>query len=660
MSGIQMTSNSTNHNTTMPFKKTRVWLFSLLALGISAFGVWIMFDILNSNGMTPLEYALLALFSVTFAWIVTAFCSGCMGFILQLFRIDPLTLKRQKAIEINEQTLSQTKTAVVMPVYNEDTERVIAGFEVSLRSLVKTGQLEHYDFYLLSDTQDKEIAKNELKAWHALTARLGDIAKQTFYRRREDNKHRKVGNLTDFCERWGSKYDHMIVLDADSIMTGQCMLELTASMIKNPNSGLIQTIPIPVRQDTYFGRFLQFASVLYSPMLATGSAFWQTNQANYWGHNAIIRVEAFITCCGLPVIEGKAPFGGEILSHDFVEASLLHRSGWDVILLSDVQGSYEEVPSNILDYAIRDRRWVQGNIQHLGLLPSSGLKMMSKLHFLLGATAYISSLVWLSMLVLSTVDAVTRAMNSNVYFNHAYQLFPTWQIAKTELINSLLFITIVLLLLPKLMGIIVTLVHRNKQFGGSLKLIAGSLIETIFAIIIAPLMMVFHSYFVVCVFLGKKVSWDAQPRTGRMVPWREAIGYTLLATVIALAWGAVAYYYTPVFFWWLSPILLGLVLAAPMVRYSSSIGLGVKLRKMGIFLCPSEVEYDDTLAALRLHEQEIRLPVDAHADFSTPELPQEQPTVMPIQSFKAQSHCDKKAVLATKQRVKDKQLAKAE
>ncbi|MGO2371598.1 MAG: glucans biosynthesis glucosyltransferase MdoH [Pseudoalteromonas prydzensis] len=659
MSGIQMMFNKSKAgNAAIPFRKSRIALFTLLVLYISAYGMWIMFDILNSNSMTLLEYALLALFSITFTWIVTAFCSGCMGFILQLLRIDPLTLKRQKPITIDPQALSNSKTAIVMPIYNEDTERVIAGFEVSLRSLLKTGQFAHFDFYLLSDTQDKDIARNELKAWHALTARLGETAKQVFYRNRTDNKHRKVGNLADFCERWGSQYEHMIVLDADSIMTGQCMLELTTSMINNPNAGLIQTIPIPVRQETFFGRFLQFASVLYSPMLATGSAFWQTNQANYWGHNAIIRVEAFINCCGLPVLEGKAPFGGEILSHDFVEAALLNRSGWDVILLSDVQGSYEEVPSNILDYAIRDRRWVQGNIQHLGLLPSSGIKLMNKLHFLLGATAYISSLIWLSMLVLSTVDAVTRAMNSNVYFNQPYQLFPTWQIAKTELIDSLLFITIGLLLLPKLMGLIVTLIHRNKQFGGSLKLIFGSLIETVFAIIVAPLMMVFHSYFVVCVFLGKKVSWDAQPRSGRMVPWKEAIGYTLIATLVSIAWGGVAYYYTPTFFWWLSPILVGLILAAPIVRYSSSIGLGVRLRKMGIFICPSEIDNDDTLAALRVHEQEIALPSDEVANFTIPALPQEQPAVMPIQSFKRQGLSKRKLARSAKQRIKEKLLAK--
>jgi membrane glycosyltransferase len=648
MFGIQMTSSKQSTGTPMPFKTLRVWLFAIAAIGLSGYGISIMFEILNSNGMTLLEYALLALFSITFAWIVTAFCSGCIGFILQLFRIDPLTLKKIKPVSINSEALSQQKTAVVMPIYNEDTHRVIAGFEVSLQSLKATGQLKHFDFYLLSDTQDTAIASNELSAWHALCERLGDTAKQVFYRRREDNKHRKVGNLTDFCERWGSQYEHMIVLDADSVMTGQCMLELTTSMLNNPQAGLIQTIPIPVRQDTFFGRFLQFASILYSPMLATGSAFWQTDKANYWGHNAIIRVKAFIDCCGLPTLKGKAPFGGEILSHDFVEASLLHSANWDVLLLADIEGSYEEVPSNILDYAVRDRRWVQGNIQHLGLLSSAKLKLMSKLHFLLGATAYISSLIWLSMLALSTIDAVTRALNSDVYFNRAYQLFPTWQIAKTELIDSLLYLTIIILLLPKLMGVIVTLVHRKQRFGGALKLILGSVIETVFAIIVAPLMMVFHAYFVVCVFLGKKVKWDAQPREGRMVPWKEAFSYTLLSSLIAIVWGSVAYYFTPVFFWWLSPILLGLILAAPIVRYSSSIKLGVKLRQWGIFLCPSEVDNDATLAALKVHLKEITVPPAGRYSTAIPLLPQEHKVTMPIQSFSSESHRKKFKALITK------------
>ncbi|WAJ69305.1 glucans biosynthesis glucosyltransferase MdoH [Catenovulum adriaticum] len=636
MFGMPMTSSykMTQHseNKSIPLKGFRKLFFGLLVVATAALGIWIMFDILRSNGTSILEFSLLVLFSITFTWIVTAFWSGAIGFVLQLFKLDPLTLKPQKEIQLlDSNELSKQKTAVIMPIYNEDTGRVIAGFETTLRSLAKQNNMAHFDFYLLSDSQNADIAKAEANAWGEMCERLGDLSKNVYYRRRTNNKSRKVGNLADFCERWGSQYDHMIVLDADSIMTGECMLKLVSAMHHNPQAGLIQTVPIPVRQHTFFGRFLQFAAVLYSPMLATGLAFWQTNGANYWGHNAIIRVKAFIEQCGLPELDGKGPFSGEILSHDFVEAALLRRSGWDVLLLADLEGSYEEVPSNILDYAIRDRRWVQGNIQHLGLLNSSGIKMINKLHFLLGAVAYISSLVWLSMLALSTFDAVGRAMDSNIFFESAYQMFPTWKIAKTELIYSLLYLTAGLLLLPKVMGIIIGLIHRRAEFGGFFKLLFGSIIETIFAIIIAPMMMVFHAYFVVCVFIGRKVSWDPQSREGRMVKWKEAFSYTFFATSVALIWGAVTYYYTPVFFYWMTPVLFGLVLAAPIVRYSSSLTLGLLAKKMGLFICPSESQTDAVLLELNQHLDSV--PTSFLVDYPLPELPAEQKAQMPIQSF---------------------------
>ncbi|MCU4674702.1 glucans biosynthesis glucosyltransferase MdoH [Catenovulum sp. 2E275] len=614
------------------FKLARKLLFVSLVIATAVYGIWIMFDILSSNGTTGLEFTLLVLFGITFSWIVSAFWSGALGFILQLFKLDPLTLKRQVKPNFNPMAVSSKhKTAVVMPIYNEDTKRVIGGFEACIRSLAQLNKLHNFDFYLLSDTQDSTIATAERNAWGGLCERLGELSEHVFYRRRSDNKSRKVGNLTDFCERWGSQYEHMIVLDADSVMTGECMLNLVNAMEQNPQAGLIQTVPIPVRQQTFFGRFLQFAAQLYSPMLATGLAFWQTDGANYWGHNAIIRTKAFMQNCGLPELTGKGAFGGEILSHDFVEAALLYRSGWQVILLADLEGSYEEVPSNILDYAVRDRRWVQGNIQHLALLPAKKLKWMNKFHFLLGAVAYISSLIWLSMLLLSSIDAVARALTSNVFFEQAYQLFPTWKIAKTELIYSLLFLTSGLLLLPKVMGLIIALVHRRAEFGGVFKLIFGFVIETIFAIVIAPMMMVFHAYFVVCVFIGRKVSWDAQAREGRMVPWKEAFNYTLMATLIAAVWGGITYYYAPVFFWWMTPVLFGLVIAAPIIRYSSSLRLGRLCYRMGIFISPSETAEDAVLVDLK-HKLD-KLPEQFSYVHPDPQLPPEYKGCMPIQSF---------------------------
>ncbi|WP_049721549.1 glucans biosynthesis glucosyltransferase MdoH [Gilvimarinus polysaccharolyticus] len=604
-------------------------LFFAVVLALGALGVGMMFEILRPNGVSWLEMSLLLLFGITFLWIVFAFTSGAIGFFLQLLRLDPLTLRRQSATPSPEPEVT-TRTAVVMPVYNEDTARVIAGFEVSLRSLAATGQLDAFDFYLLSDTQSPELARAEAGAWQQLCQRLGPLAARVSYRRRTDNSGRKVGNVSDFCCRWGDKYEAMIVLDADSVMSGECMLSLVHAIEQNPTAALVQTVPIPVRQSTMFGRFLQFAADLYSPMLATGLAFWQTDTANYWGHNAIVRIEPFMQHCGLPELTGRGPFGGEILSHDFVEAALLRRAGWNVILLAELRGSYEEVPSNLLDYATRDRRWVQGNMQHIALLGGARLYGVSRLHFLLGAVAYVSSLLWLIMLALSSIDAVVRALSSDVFFTSGFQLFPHWPIVKTGLIFSLLSLTVAMLILPKVFGIVIALQQRRAQFGGARRLLLGSLIETLFAILIAPLMMVFHAYFVVSVLIGHKVSWNAQAREGRMVPWREAFARTFPATLIAVVWGVLSYVLTPVFFWWMLPVLAGLVLAAPIVRYSSSLALGQWLRNAGVFIAPSEAQEPEVLAALTVA---LNGQSDTYPDVPEPALPASRWRDMPIQSF---------------------------
>ena len=641
MSGIQMPfdnsaimtepapqDNSTSNSIRLPGMSARRYLFATLSLITTGAGVYTMFDILRANNLTTLEMILLVLFSITFCWISMAFWSGLFGFILQMWRIDPLSLKRVKTADNSSIT---TRTAVVMPVYNEDTHRVIAGFEATMRSLEKTGELTHFDFYLLSDTTKPDIAQMELDTWQQFLERAGELGKQCFYRRREKNIARKVGNLSEFCQRWGSNYEHMIVLDADSVMTGDCILNLVRTMQANPGAGLIQTVPIPVRQTTFFGRFVQFAAVLYSPMLATGLAFWQTNAANYWGHNAIIRLRAFMDHCGLPSLPGRAPFGGDILSHDFVEAALLRRAGWDVFLLADLEGSFEEVPCNIIDYAKRDRRWVQGNIQHLGIIDLPGLHPISRLHFLLGAVAYISSFIWLLMLVLSTADAVMRALNSNVYFTEYYQLYPNWPIAKTSQIIGLIVLTTILLMGPKLLGVIVALFRRRKAFGGTWAIIKGAFVETWFAILIAPIMMGYHAYFVVSVLLGFKVNWDSQDREGRLLPWSESFTRTSKMTGLALLWGTVTFIYAPIFFWWLTPILTGLVLAAPIVRYSSSLDLGRRCQKHKIFLCPDETAEPDALQQLRELLQVENPPLATPA--SAPALPPDNWRTMPHPSL---------------------------
>lgn len=607
----------------------RLSIMALLVLPTTALAGWSLYEIFKPNGLTELEMTQLGLSLLLFAWLSMAFWTAIIGFGLKLFHIDPLSLRRELAKPSSQQPITQ-RHAVVMPVYNEDTRRIMVGFEACVKELINSSDAKQFDFYMLSDTQDPAKADAELRAWQWLQSRLGKDAERVFYRRRVQNEGRKVGNLADFCQRWGSRYESMIVLDADSVMSKERMLDMTRRIEANPHAALIQTIPMPVRQDTFFGRFVQFAAHLYSPMLATGLSFWQTDSANYWGHNASIRIEPFMQYCGLPTLPGKAPFGGDILSHDFVEAALLRRAGWGAYLLTDTDGSYEEVPSNMLEYATRDRRWVQGNIQHLGLLGVKGLKTTNRLHFLFGAFAYMSSLVLLLMLAFGTVDALNKALAAPQFFTSEYQLFPTWQIARQDMMMVTLWGTSALLFLPKILGLVLAFIQRRDEFGGAFNLFKGGLVELAMAIVIAPLMMFYHSYFVISVFVGHSVKWEAQAREGSMVPWSDAFKRTYVATAIALAWGGVTFYYTPSLFMWLLPVLSGMVLAAPVIRLTSSLKLGQACRRAGIFVIQDEINECQALKRVRVGMSNFTLPTLSAV---VPALPQMQWVPMTIQDF---------------------------
>lgn len=607
----------------------RLFIMAMLVIPSTALAGWSLYEIFLPNGLTNLEIAQLGLGLTLFAWLCMAFWTGIIGFVLKLFRIDPLSLRKEQAAPGQDDKINQ-RHAIVMPVYNEDTRRIMVGFEACVREIMKTSHSAQFDFYMLSDTRDDDKADAELRAWQRMMKRLGSYSSQVFYRRREKNLHRKVGNLKDFCERWGANYESMIVLDADSIMTAERMLDLARRIEQNPDTALVQTIPMPVRQNTFFGRFVQFAAHLYSPMLATGLSFWQTDSANYWGHNAIIRIAPFMQHCGLPTLEGRAPFGGEILSHDFVEAALLRRAGWQAYLLTDTTGSYEEVPSNIVDYAIRDRRWVQGNIQHLGLLKVKGLKTANRLHFLFGAFAYISSLVLFCMLALGTTDALIRATSVPEFFMSEYQLFPSWQVARQDMMMVTMWGTAALLFLPKLLGITLALIQRRAEFGGALGLLKSATLELLMAVLIAPLMMFYHSYFVLSVFVGHSVKWEAQEREGRKVPWRVAIKHTQLMSCLAIAWGVTTFYFTPSLFMWLLPVLSGMVLAAPVIRLTSSDALGIQMRKWGIFVIDQEVTECMALKRLRVGMQHFAI---SQYQPDTPSLPQSLWVSMPEQAL---------------------------
>ena len=575
-----------------PLLQLRRWLFFGLVAGTTLVGVDMMLDIAGANGFFGLEIVILVLFGLTFCWISIAFWNAVIGFVLTALRRDPLSL-RHALVRRAEMGHVASRTALVMPVHNEDPVRVTSSLAAMLRSLARTGIGDQFDAFLLSDTTDATIAEAEEAAFENLRQQL-ERPGAVRYRRRADNVGRKAGNIEDFCHRWGSDYDFMVVLDADSIMTGSTLVELVRAMEATPDAGLLQTVPTPAGRTTLFGRLLQFAACLYSPMLAAGQSFWQTDAANYWGHNAIIRVSAFAEHCTLPVLPGRPPLGGQILSHDFVEAALLRRAGWGVYLLPGIGGSYEDVPGNILDYAKRDRRWCQGSLQHLRILSLPGLRWMSRLHFVLGAMGYVSSSLWLLMLLASTAYIILPYVSLGRFDWAGSMLFgqvfvePASNVMNAERIVPLLGVTVVLLFLPKLLALTLALARERQSFGGSVRLLSSAVLEMLFAVVVAPLMMMYHVRFVLSVLGGYGIEWETQVREGRTVGWSEAWRRTTGVTVIGATWAGLTLYYSPTFFLWLIPIFAGLLCAGPLVCWTSSFSLGQLARRCGFFLVPSE------------------------------------------------------------------------
>jgi len=597
---------------------------ALLVLATTGAGSWAMLEILRVGGITPLQGVVLVLFVITFGWISIAFWTAIIGFMLMFARRDPLTLARLSDAA-PAATPGPHRTALVMPIHHEDPQRVAAGLASTCRSLLAQPNAQGFEVFVLSDSQDAEVARREQTAIAALQQQLAPRL-AVHYRRRADNEGRKAGNVAEFCRHWGRRYDYFIVLDADSLMGGRTLVALVSAMQANPRLGLIQTVPIPVRSASVFGRVTQFAAALHSPLLAAGHAFWQGHTANFWGHNAIVRTRAFMESCGLPALPGAPPLGGEILSHDFVEAALLRRAGWQVQLDTRLGESFEEVPSNILEFAKRDRRWIQGNLQHLRLLAAVGLHPVSRLHFLFGALAYLSSLLWGLMLVISTLEAIGRTQDRHAFFQTGWQLFPDWPQATPELVMPLLWSTAIILLLPKGLGVLLAFIQRPAAFGGRAALLASSLLEVVIAILIAPLMMLLHSTFILGVLSGRQVGWDAQVREGRAVPWRDAWRHTGWISLLGAGWALVTHLFAPTFFWWLAPVWMGLLLATPLVQLTGSLSLGRRLRRAGLLKVPAEV-WPNALLVL------TPPPVSGRPPPSLASPPPAVPGAMPQQAF---------------------------
>lgn len=571
-------------------------LFLATGGGITIAGTWLLADQFRSTGITPIEYALLTLFVVLFGQIAFGFSIALWGFVVRLFG-EPFQI--METLEDGEAESPGT-TAVVMPVYNEDPARIFRALENMLVSLRETGRSEAFDFFILSDSNQPDNWIDEECAWASLCSRLRAYGR-VFYRKRRVSLHGKSGNIADFCRRWGRRYRYLIILDADSVMTGDTLVRLARAMDANPRVGLIQTAPRIVRGKSFFQRLIQFSTHSLGPVFSAGANFWHLSAANYWGHNAIIRLQPFMEHCVLPELPGRESAARHILSHDTVEAALMHQAGYQVWFAYDEPGSYEEGPPNLTESLKRDRRWAQGNLQHFWFLLAPRTPFANRIHMFFGLMAYLSAPLLVLFIALSAVDFYGKQQYA-IFSEQIGGIADSWW---TSL--YLLALTIVLLFASKVFGLLHTL-PRARHFGGVAALVGSSVIEAICSVLMAPILLWFYSKFVVLTILGLRVQWKTQNRDDSAIHLGQALREYGILPVLAIVLGGCAWYWTPALTLWLSPILLGWLLAVPFVMLTSSERAGEWLRRRRLLLTPEELETPEVLKRLDEPPPELARP----------------------------------------------------
>jgi membrane glycosyltransferase len=549
--------------------------------GAIAWYGWKQMVLAFGTSMTFLQSILLVLFALTFTWVGFFLTSMLAG----IFARRPRTPSGENSARI----------AVVMPVYNEDAAATTGLLAALARDLHRVGLGDRAEIFVLSDSRDPDAVLAEMAA----VSRLRDISPvPVWYRRRRDNRGRKAGNVGEFVRRWGGRYDQMVVLDADSVVGASTIKVLSARMNADPAVGLIQTMPILVGGQTIFARLTQFAGRIYGPAIARGVSAWSGDSGNFWGHNAIIRVSAFAQCCGLPELPGKPPFGGPILSHDFVEAALLRRAGWKVRLDYDLRSSFEGSPPTLLDMAVRERRWAQGNLQHARIIFSRGFAWISRVHFVIGILGFLMSPIWLAMILVGLALSANVLLSRPDYFPQTYQLFPDWPTFDPVRMLWLFVAAMCFLLVPKFIAIFrAWLRPLARNSGGSARLLGSALFEIVLSALIAPVQMLIQTRQIFEILRGLDSGWEAQIRAGQMPPWHVVLRRHALHVLLGIATLVVLAVLSPWQLVWLSPILAGLILSPLTSRWSASPIFGRWARRQGLLVTPEERDPPELLTA---------------------------------------------------------------
>lgn len=493
------------------------------------------------------------------------------GFVnLTLYVIGWILWRRENAADsgIDEKpsySALRSKTAILMPIRHENTLQVRARLASTWRSCVAEGLDSDCDIWLLSDSDRTEIAASEDVIVSSLNEEFSlenseNTPKFRLLRRNSREKY-KAGNIANFLENYGEFYEYAVVLDADSLMGGQTIRRLIERMEVSPNTALLQTVVLPVRSRTPYAQLLEFSTRRTLPLYARGMYWWCEGEGIYWGHNALFRIKPFMQHCNLPILPGKPPLGGHVLSQDIVEAALLCRGGWKVEWDLREQASFDELPIDFIEYIKRDSRWCQGNFQHSWLILGDRIRMSHRLYFLIGIMSYaFSALILLLIGFGLTLDMWDGVVDLNLKGVVAFIVFLG-----------------ALICLPRSLGL-----ARTRAIRGRLPRdeIAFMILEAVVSIVTAPLLFYAHTVCILGILRGKAVKWGAPNREDLSgVSWKRATsaywGASLIGIVVVLAtWWRLDT--VPLLLW---PVVWSFLFSVPIVRLLSSPRIGVYLNR---------------------------------------------------------------------------------
>jgi membrane glycosyltransferase len=542
--------------------------FAALVVGSSAALLALMAATLFPAGPDPLGMGMLLLFALTLPWTTIGFWNAVLGFALMGFSRDPAGLVAPHLRRIRGDEEIASTTALLVCIRNEDPARLARNLNWMLEGLAATGEGRWFHLYLLSDSNEPGICAAEAKLAAALAERFSEALAVT-YRRRDESVGFKAGNIRDFCERWGQRHAYAIVFDADSVMTPAAMLRLVRIMQAEPGIGILQTLVTGLPSASPFARIFQFGMRLGMRSYTLGAAFWQGDCGPYWGHNAILRLAPFIAHCHLPVLPGKPPLGGHVLSHDQLEAVLMRRAGYEVRVLPDEEGSWEENPPTLPEFIRRDLRWCQGNMQYFHFLTLPRLRPVSRCQLGLAIAMYLGSPAWMGFVLLGL------ARHAPMRADLGLVLFVT---------------TLVMSFAPKFATLADVLLRSRLRhvYGGVPRIVAGALLELVFSMLMAPVSAVAVTLFMLGLPFGRTIGWTAQRRDAAGVPFAMAARKLWPHTVFGIVVGVWLWQVAPGALWYAAPFLAGLVGAIPIAMLTAHPLVGRALVATGLCRIPEE------------------------------------------------------------------------